>query len=224
MAFALPSFNAAVASANTSGLPMQRLMSQIDFNDVKSTAATAFMAKDALQSKVLQANIAKQALAEYGGTLRNQMTLDYNREVLDAEKEVRENAKKDARRAKLFEMFGGGLNELVSDPLGQKGTQSDERQEFITELDFRALQNQHLKNTLGGLHPDAGTTAAILQSGNYAPPAQVPGARANQQIQGIYQVQPSAVPKLEQAQPVSWQGLVDQLNAISGVGRTTQKK
>lgn len=224
MAFALPSYNAAVASAQSSGLPMQRLMSQIDFNDVKSTAATTFMAKDALQSKILEANIAKQALAEYGGTLRNQMTLDFERDVLEAKKEEFENLRNAKRREKLYGMLAGGLNDLLGDPLGQKKQEKDPRQEFIYDLDFRALQNQHLKNTLGGLHPDAGTAAALLQSGNYAPPARVPGAGANQQMQGIYQVPVSASPKLEQAQPISWQGLVDQLNAISGAGRTTQKK
>ena len=74
MAFALPSFNAAVASANTSGAPLQRLQANIDFDDVKSDIATKYMTKLPLEKFITEANIAKQALSEYGAGLRNKMT------------------------------------------------------------------------------------------------------------------------------------------------------
>ena len=50
MAFALPSFNAAVASGQTSGQPLQRLQSNIDFNDVKSTMGIQTMVQAPLRS------------------------------------------------------------------------------------------------------------------------------------------------------------------------------
>ena len=45
MAFALPSFNAAVASAQTSGAPLIALQKNIDFDDVKSDIATKALTK-----------------------------------------------------------------------------------------------------------------------------------------------------------------------------------
>ena len=81
MAFALPSFNAAVASANTSGLPLQRLQANIDFQDVKSDFATETLTELPYKKFLTEAAMARDALAEYGATLRNKMDLDYNREV-----------------------------------------------------------------------------------------------------------------------------------------------
>lgn len=212
MAFALPSFNAAVASANTSGLPMQRLMSQIDFKDVKSTAATTFMAKDALQSKVLQANIAKQALAEYGGTLRNQMTLDYNREVLDAEKEVRENARKDARRAKLFEMLGGSLEDLVANPLGTQEQYQDPRQMMQNAMIYEQDVDQRLKNQMGGLHPDKGLSEAMLKLRQMAP-KRGDGDKIKEAVE-VINVLPNQPPTVGLAQPSSQADLNAQLQSF----------
>ena len=86
MAFALPSFNAAVASAQTSGAPLIALQKNIDFDDVKSDIATKDMTKLPLEKFITEANIAKQALAEYGAGLRNKMTLDHNMKISEMQK------------------------------------------------------------------------------------------------------------------------------------------
>ena len=74
MAFALPSF-AAVASANTSGLPLQRLQDNIDFQDVKSDFATKTLTELPYKKFLTEAAMARDALSQYGATLRNKMTL-----------------------------------------------------------------------------------------------------------------------------------------------------
>ena len=61
MAFALPSFNAAEASANPRGALIG--CRNIDFDDVKSDIATQYMTKLPLEKFITEANIAKQALA-----------------------------------------------------------------------------------------------------------------------------------------------------------------
>lgn len=201
MAFALPSFNAAVASAQSSGLPMQRLMSQIDFNDVKSTAATTFMAKDALQSKVLQANMAKQALAEYGGTLRNQMTLDYNREVLEAEKEEIENRRKAERRNTLFDMLKGSLGDLASNPMGTQEQYRDPRVQMGDAMLYEQAVDQRLKNQMGGLHPSKGLNQ-VLQQYRQVEPQYQSGNPVEKAVK-VINVVPGQTPKVGLAQPSS---------------------
>ena len=199
MAFALPSFNAAVASAQTSGLPMQRLMSQIDFKDVKSDVAKTLVAKDILQSKVLEANIAKQALAEYGGTIRNEMNLDYNREVLEARKEENENLRSDARRAKLFEMLSGGLGELLENPTGTQQQYQDPREMMQNAMIYEQDVEQRLKNEMGGLHPSLGLSAAMKQYQSLAP-QYMDGEKIKEAVQTI-NVVPNQPPTVGLAQP-----------------------
>ena len=103
MAYALPSFNAAVASASSSGAPLQRMQANIDFGDVKSDIATKALTKLPLEKFITEANLAKQALAEYGAGIRNKMNLDYKREV-------NELNRKDAKRAALVTMLKGGAD------------------------------------------------------------------------------------------------------------------
>tara|TARA_B100001741_G_scaffold312623_2_gene316410 strand:- start:422 stop:1039 length:618 start_codon:yes stop_codon:yes gene_type:complete len=143
MAFALPSFNAAVASANTSGVPLQRLQANIDFQDVKSDFATKTLTELPYKKFLTEAAIARDALAQYGAGLRNKMTLDYNREVLETEQK---NRKQDA----LIKMLmGGDANAgLALSPL------RDPRDERITQLSFEQSVRNAMANDQGVLDPD----------------------------------------------------------------------
>lgn len=161
MAFALPSFNAAVASANTSGAPLQRMQANIDFGDVKSDIATKALTKLPLEKFIVEANLAKQALAEYGAGMRDKMTLDYRREV-------NEINQKNAKRNALVNMLMGGAGELMPKPQPYK----DEREEFLTELLFRKGKEGYLHGEMGGLHPDA----ALKEAVKGAPLPKLPGA------------------------------------------------
>ncbi len=143
MAFALPSFNAAVASANTSGVPLQRLQANINFQDVKSDFATKTLTELPYKKFLTEAAIARDALAQYGANLRNKMTLDYNRDVLETEQK---NRKQDA----LIKMLmGGDANAgLALSPL------RDPRDERITQLSFEQSVRNAMANDQGVLDPD----------------------------------------------------------------------
>ena len=180
MAFALPSFNAAVASANTSGAPLQRLQANIDFDDVKSDIATKALTKLPLEKQIIEANIAKQALAEYGDGLQRKMLFDYNREVNEANR-------KDAKRDALVRMLMGGAGELEGALKPQPYT--DERQELLTELLFRKAKDGYLQGEMGGLHPDAALKDAVKG----APLPKLPGAGVSPQIQAINPAVPDPV-------------------------------
>jgi hypothetical protein len=224
MAFALPSFNAAVASANSSGLPLQRLQANIDFDDVNVNYATKMLGKQALEEFITEANIAKQALGEYGATVRNRETLDYNREVLEAKQDEIDQKRSDARRTKLFEMLGGGLDMLGGDLLGGGQARPDPREEMMQQMIFQQAGDTYLKGEMGGLHPSYGQASVIENLKQLTPKLRMPGAGANKQIQGIYQIQPTATPKLETPQATTFQDVVNQINALGSVGRPTQKK
>lgn len=185
MAFALPSFNAAVASANTSGAPLQRMQANIDFGDVKSDIATKALTKLPLEKFIVEANIAKQALAEYGDGLQRKMLLDYNREVNETNRE-------DAKRSALVQMLMGGADELMPKPQPYK----DEREELLTELLFRKGKEGYLQGEMGGLHPDAALKDAVTG----APLPKLPGAGVSPQIQAINPAVPAPA-KLETPQP-----------------------
>lgn len=167
MAFALPSFNAAVASASTSGAPLQRLQASIDFDDVKSDIATKEMTKLPLEKFITEANLAKQALAEYGAGIRNKMDLDYRREVNEQNRE-------DAKRTALVTMLMGGADELTPKPQPYK----DEREELLTDLLFRKSKEGYLQGEMGGLHPDQALKDAVTG----APLPKMPGAGAAPEI------------------------------------------
>ena len=143
MAFALPSFNAAVASAQTSGVPLQRLQSSIDFDDVKSDIATKALTELPYKKFLTEAAVARDALAQYGANLRNKMTLDYNREVLEAEQK---NRKQDALVKML--LSGDANAGLALTPL------VDPRQERINQLTFEQSVRNAIANDQGVLDPD----------------------------------------------------------------------
>ena len=172
MAFALPSFNAAVASANTSGAPLQRMQANIDFGDVKSDIATKYMTKLPLEKFITEANIAKQALAEYGDNLRNKMLLDF-------QKEENELKRKDAKRAELVGMLMG--DEGGSQSALQPRPYTDERNELLTELLFRKAKEGYLQGEMGDLHPDKGLKDAVSD----APLPKMPGKGPDSRIQAI---------------------------------------
>ena len=150
MAFALPSFNAAVASANTSGLPLQRLQANIDFQDVNSDFATRALAELPYKQFLTEAAVARDALAQYGAGLRNKMTLDYNREVL-------EQNRKDAKRKALVDMLmGGDANAgLALDTL------TDPREERIKQLTFEGSLRKAVALDQGVLDPDKNMGQAV---------------------------------------------------------------
>ena len=185
MAFALPSFNAAVASANTSGAPLQRMQANIDFGDVKSDIATKALTKLPLEKFITEANLAKQALAEYGAGMRDKMALDYRREV-------NEMNQKNAKRTALVNMLMGGAGELMPKPQPYK----DEREELLTELLFRKGKEGYLQGEMGGLHPDKALTKAV----EGAPLPKLPGAGAAPEIKALNPTVPAPA-TLETPQP-----------------------
>lgn len=170
MAFALPSFNAAVASANTSGLPLQRLQANIDFDDVKTDYATRVLAELPYKQFLTEAAVARDALAQYGAGLRNKMTLDYNREV-------NEQNRKDAKRKALVDMLmGGDANAgLALDTL------TDPREERIKQLTFEDSLRRAVANDQGVLDPDANIGAVVEAVGTI--PSRRAGGTATQSSQ-----------------------------------------
>ena len=170
MAFALPSFNAAVASANTSGLPLQRLQANIDFQDVNSDFATRALAELPYKQFLTEAAMARDALAQYGAGLRNKMTLDYNREV-------NEQNRKDAKRKALVDMLmGGDANAgLALDTL------TDPREERIKQLTFEDSLRRAVANDQGVLDPDANIGAVVEAVGTI--PSRRAGGTATQSSQ-----------------------------------------
>tara|TARA_R100000005_G_scaffold95772_1_gene78684 strand:+ start:1383 stop:2000 length:618 start_codon:yes stop_codon:yes gene_type:complete len=152
MAFALPSFNAAVASASTSGAPLQRLQANIDFQDVKSDFATKALTELPYKKFLTEAAIARDALAEYGASLRNKMDLDYNREVNEINRE-------DAKRNALVKMLmGSDANAgLALSPL------PDPRVERINQLSFEQGVRNAIRSSQEGLDPD-GALGGVLDA------------------------------------------------------------
>ena len=148
------------------------MQANIDFGDVKSDIATKALTKLPLEKFIVEANIAKQALAEYGDGLQRKMLLDYNREV-------NEQNRKDAKRTALVSMLTGGAGELESALKPQP--YSDPRSELLTEMLFRQGREGYLQGEMGGLHPDKGLKKAV----EGAPLPKLPGAGVSPQIQAI---------------------------------------
>ena len=170
MAFALPSFNAAVASANTSGLPLQRLQANIDFQDVKSDFATKTLTELPYKKFLTEAAMARDALAEYGATLRNKMDLDYNREVNEL------NRKSNKKNALVKMLLGSDANaglglEALTDP----------REERIKQLTFEQSLANAIANQQGALDPDANIGAVMEAVGKV--PSRRAGGTATQSSQ-----------------------------------------
>ena len=182
MAFALPSFNAAVASANTSGAPLQRLQANIDFDDVKSDIATKYMTKLPLEKFLTEANIAKQALSEYGAGLRNKMTLDHNMKISEMQE------KRDKRNA-LVNMLTGSGDSNAGMQLQQL---LDPRTEYERQMQFIRNKRVSEQNAMGALHPSLGLNAAMTELSE----VKAPGTNATyQQVKKTEQeAQPISIP------------------------------
>ena len=206
MAFALPSFNAAVASANTSGLPLERMQANIDFQDVKSDIATKYMTKLPLEKFITEANIAKQALAEYGAGLRNKMTLDHNMKI----SEMRQ---KENKRTAL-------INLLKGDGQSTAGMQLDKLVDPQTAMERELVHQQRKRNALynemGAFHPDYGQVAA----GTGINTVPVPGTDAV--YQNITKTENEAPLKLEL--PQSQSGLLEAYKVLMQQGQQPQQK
>ena len=205
MAFALPSFNAAVASANTSGAPLQRMQANIDFQDVKSDIATKYMTKLPLEKFITEANIAKQALAEYGAGLRNKMTLDHNMKI--SEMQQKEN-----KRTAL-------INLLKGDGQSTAGMQLDklvDPQSFTErELVHQVRKRNALAHEMGVFHPDY----AQVTAGKAIYDVPLPGTNAV--YQNIKKTENEAPLKLEL--PQSQPGLLEAYKLLMQQGQQPQK-
>ena len=202
MAFALPSFNAAVVSAQTSGLPLQRMQASIDFRDVNTNMATQSLGAIAMQNFAAEVGMAKQALAEYGGLKRNEMTLDYNREVLAQRKKEAEDAIKGQRRASLMNMLlEGGTGDLAT-TLGFGGNR-DTRAQMQDQLIFESDLNQALRNDMGALDPSLGEAAAQKTYTKLTPQMQAGDSPLKKASEVIYGIPKQSLPKVELAQPTS---------------------
>lgn len=98
MAYSLPSFNAAVASASTSGLPLQRLQAGIDFGDVKSTIGTQAMLQVPFTQFAMEAAMAREGLGQLAANFRQKRDLDYAMDIAEMRRE-------DAKKARLMSML-----------------------------------------------------------------------------------------------------------------------
>jgi len=204
MAFALPSFNAAVVSAQTSGTPLQRMQANIDFQDVKSDIATKYMTKLPLEKFITEANIAKQALAEYGAGLRTKMDLDHKMKISEM------NVKQNKRNALVDMLTGDDSN---------AGTQLidllDPRDEGIKQMNYLAGRRQHELNMMGGLHPQSALAGALTKLG------QIPAPKTNAVIQQIKKTEQQSQP-ITLDLPQASNNLLDALNTLKQ-GQQTQK-
>lgn len=149
MAFSLPSFNAAVASAQTSGVPLQRLQSNIDFKDVKSTLGTQAMVQVPFQQFAAESAMARDALQQMAMNMRQT-------EALDAAMEIEQFRADRAKKQALINMLGGGQSGRSSgsnmlSPLEQQL----KYRRLLTELD------RHDKEEIGIFDPDLGVRTAV---------------------------------------------------------------
>lgn len=218
MAFALPSYNAAVASAQTSGLPLQRLQAGIDFDDVKSEIATKMLGKQALEKFITEANIAKQALDQYGATLRTERTLEANKDLVD--KEIAQK-KSDNTEALALQMLTGGLGMLGDDLLGSEEKLADPRAQLMDDLLFRQVRDNYLQGQMGGLDPSKGLSKALNTATRVTPQMRAPGTNA--QIPSAPQVQLPATPKIK-TPTATESNLFRNLLQMKKAGSTTQTK
>lgn len=158
MAFSLPSFNAAVASAQTSGVPLQRLQSNIDFKDVKSTLGTQAMVQVPFQQFAAESAMARDALQQMAMNMRQT-------EALDAAMEIEQfRADRAKKEALISNLLGGGQSSRSS---GSNMLSPLEKQlqyrRLLTELD------RHDKEEIGIFDPDLGVRTAV----GYSPGGQI---------------------------------------------------
>tara|TARA_Y100000287_G_scaffold133656_1_gene108592 strand:- start:5175 stop:5804 length:630 start_codon:yes stop_codon:yes gene_type:complete len=121
-------------------------MDNVDFRNVKSTAATNAMQQALMADFAMRSSMAKQALNEMGATTRDQMLLDYYTERDDKNREAN---KKTNKTAALLSLLAGGGMKLPD--LGSKGR--DPRDELITNQNFQ-IANKARQDSQSLLVPD----------------------------------------------------------------------
>ena len=174
MAFALPSFNAAVASAQTSGQPLQRLQANIDFNDVKSTMGIQTMVQVPFTQFAMESAMARDALGQVARNYRQKRDLDTAMELA----EMRIDADKKARLTN--QLLGGGGSDQSSSMLSPLEQQIAYRQGVNTLNQLDAAE-------LGGLNP-------MLSLGTYVKNIPTSGFGAS----GSFDVPAAQKPKVEE--------------------------
>ena len=142
MAYAL--YRSAAASPNFSGT--MDFMDNVDFRNVKSTAATTGLQQALMADFAMKSSIAKQALNELGATTRDQMLLDYYAERDDKNREAN---KKTNKTAALLSLLAGGGMRLPD--FGSKGR--DPRDEMIDQQNFQ-IANKSRQDSQSLLVPD----------------------------------------------------------------------
>tara|TARA_Y100000589_G_scaffold266282_1_gene257459 strand:+ start:484 stop:1119 length:636 start_codon:yes stop_codon:yes gene_type:complete len=143
MAYAL--YRSAAASPNFSGT--MDFMDNVDFRNVKSTAATNAMQQALMADFAMKSSMAKQALNELGATTRDQMLLDYYAERDDKNREAN---KKTNKTAALLSLLAGGGGMRLPD-FGSKGR--DPRDEMIDQQNFQ-IANKSRQDSQSLLVPD----------------------------------------------------------------------
>ena len=178
MAFSLPSFNAAVASAQTSGVPLQRLQANIDFNDVKSTLATEAMVQVPFEQFAAESAMARDALQQMAMSRRQT-------EALNAAMEIEQFRADRAKKQALINMLGGGQS--------GKSSGSNMLSPLEKQLQYRRMLtelNRHDEEQIGIFNPDYGVKSAVeftpggqLSTGVQPPAAVSPKVETTPQAQ-----------------------------------------
>ena len=187
MAFSLPSFNAAVASAQTSGVPLQRLQANIDFKDVKSTLGTQAMVQVPFEQFAAESAMARDALQQMAMSRRQT-------EALNAAMEIKQfRADRAKKEALISNLLGGGQSgrSSGSNMLSPLEKQLQYRR-LLTELD------RHDKEEIGIFDPDLGVRTAV----GYSPGGEI--------LKGT-QLPAGTAPKVE----VTPQAQATSLNAVT---------
>ena len=186
MAFSLPSFNAAVASAQTSGVPLQRLQANIDFNDVKSTLATKAMVQAPFEQFAAESAMARDALQQMAMSQRQT-------EALDAAMEIEQfRADRAKKEALINNLLGGGQSgrSSGSNMLSPLEKQIQYRR-LLTEL------NRHDEEQIGIFNPDLGVRTAVgyTPGGVTLKGTEIPAGTAPK-VEATPQAQPTPVSSL----------------------------
>lgn len=135
----VPSFNNAAVNAQGFGLGTQRVMAGIDPNDVMDNLATRTLASIPMQQFKAESALAKQALAEYGATLREKERSDHNLVI------QKMNEEQNKRTAAMNIIRGNATN--VSSLLGG---QVDTRAEMTRQGQYRNTAQQQDDSFYGG--------------------------------------------------------------------------
>ena len=194
MAFALPSFNAAVASGQTSGQPLQRLQSNINFNDVKSTMGIQTMVQAPFTQFAMESAMARDALGQMAQNFRQKRDLDTAMELA----EMRIDADKKARLTN--QLMGGGSKRQSSSMLSPLEQQIAYRQGVNTLNQLDAAE-------IGGLNP-------MLSLGEYVKNIPTSGM-VNTGSSSVPAAQQPKVEETPQAKSTKWDELSKMLESIT---------